>query len=152
MLSDREPDEKGQIHGFDRQGFIYIEFLKKMDPSVRDYFEGKSDDPSILRKQFIDIDMNHGEVIERGTAELGAQRCMFVAQRGSIQTDHGRSSGVQTVILIECPQDQKTRVGIWFGPEPTVDAEGAAVWKGTQADPEAIEAFMAHFDLCPKTR
>ncbi len=54
-----------------------------------------------------------------------------------------------TAILVECPDDEPWRLGIWFGPDPTVGrTQAEADSSGSPADEAAIRAFIARFSLC----
>lgn len=149
ILSTTPPDEEGQIQGLDQGGFIYFRFLKEMDASMKQYFTGEKDDPNVLKEHHINLDMERAELIDRGLIELQDQRCYYITQRGSFQVEQGRSEGLQSLVLVECPDDNRMRMGIWFLPDPNrgVPAQEAD-WTGTPADPETVKAFMDHFSLC----
>ena len=55
------------------------------------------------------------------------------------------------MIRVDCPQDDRLRMGLWFIPDPAPreKPEGAA-FAGTPADPEAIRNFAGHFRFCPE--
>jgi hypothetical protein len=79
----------------------------------------------------------------------------YMAQRGEVQVQGGAQSqgqlaeGVSSTILVECKGDRRLRMAIWFGPDPDPEAPGEKLdLTGTPGDPEAIRAFMAHFDTC----
>jgi len=57
MLSDREPGADGQVHGPVRRGFIYVRVLSagSNEKELRDYFEGKTNDESVLRRNNVNI-------------------------------------------------------------------------------------------------
>jgi hypothetical protein len=150
ILSDRPPDAHGQ-GGFDERGFIYIELLQRDGDrnELRDYFEGRSDDPSVLRDHDIRIDAR--EVIGRGSLDQPGRKVLWLASRGRVQMSRAARDGLTALTLIECQKsDNRGRLGIWFGPDPDLEASlDELELAGTPADPAAIDAFLAPFSLCP---
>lgn len=155
VLSDRPPTNgEDRSEPFGERGFIYVKVLMppgRDERELRDYFEGKSDDPGILRRNQIDIRAR--TVVRRGVIEQDGHSLLYVAQRGEVGLSEHHGEGLHALILVDCPEDRKLRIGIWFGPDPAPDAEPNSVdYTGTPADPAAIKAFMSHFRLCPGNR
>jgi hypothetical protein len=154
MLSDRDPDDEGRIHGFEKRGFLYFQFLNmgSNEQELRDYFEGKTQDDSVLRRHHINVHMRSREQIKRGVIDMEDHRVMYLAQRGHLDMAEGRAEGVSSLLLIDCPQDSRRRMAIWFGPDPDSKAPVAkADFSGTPADEAAIRGFVGHFQLCHKS-
>ncbi|MCB1045460.1 MAG: hypothetical protein KDC35_21130 [Acidobacteria bacterium] len=147
ILTDRE-GEDGPNEDFDQRGFIYFKIIGKVDSELKDYFEGKTDDATVFRRNNINLDLESNVLLERGLIEVNGQNLMYLAQTGRFSTEHGRSEGIQTLILVECPKDKKMRFGIWFGPLPETDENGSYVLAGTPADRDQVQGFMGHFTLC----
>jgi hypothetical protein len=161
ILSDKEPDfGDGQRvpDGLGQRGFIYFRTLADSgdEQELRDYFEGRSDDAEVLRRNNIHLD-RRGEVLRRGVMEMPEElKLMYVAQRGELEMAAARTQGITTMMLLDCPRDDKQRLGIWFGPEPAAAARGAVTaggparpdLAGTPADEAAIRGFMGHFRVC----
>lgn len=161
MLSDVEPDFRdGRRQGrLGERGFIYIRTLTagKDRQELRDYFEGRTDDADVLRRNHIRLG-RRGEVLKRGMVEMDADtRLMFLAQRGELDMAASRTQGITTMMLLDCGgDDSRQRFGIWFGPEPgglagkggSGGEVAAADLAGTPADESAIREFMGHFSLC----
>lgn len=162
VLSDREPDAEGEAEGFDERGFIYVQMLGvgQDEQQLRDFFEGRTDDEGVLADNGINIDID--EILDRGVFDLEDARVMYVAQRGSVAVRGNRGRGLTGLALIDCPDDERRRVALWFGPDP--DAAGSEAGEdgqsaeagapaqaslvGTPADPEALRAFLANFRYC----
>jgi len=150
ILSDRRPERDGRTRGIGRWGYVYFRFLQRGrdQEELREYFQGKSADASILRKH--NIRLEHQEIIKRGLVELPAERLLYVAQRGDVRMHGSRHHGVTTFILIQCPSDESERMGIWFGPDPSPNKPvGLTDFTNTPADEGAIREFMSHFRPCP---
>lgn len=155
ILTDREMggDDAPQAPQLGERGFIYMRMLRfdrAEQAELRDYFEGKSDDSSILRRSNINVDLRPRERIASGELPNGDGRVLWVSHRSDSLADHGRGEGaVATMMLVECPGDNRTRFGILYGPDPAPEAAVAETdWTGTAADPGEITAFTAYFDFC----
>lgn len=141
ILTDAAPDAEGNSEGFNERGFVYFEMLGigQDEQELRDFFEGRTDDIGVLRDNGIQTDID--EVLERGVLELTGASAMYVTQRGRVRMNRFNDSGLSALALIDCPQDERRRVALWFGPE----AEDLA---GTPADPAALRDFLAQFAFC----
>jgi hypothetical protein len=151
ILTDREPDADGRVRGHNERGFMYFRFLSggSNEKELRDYFEGKTNDDSVLRRNHVNIRVGGQQVIRRGVVETNGYPVMYLAQRGDMQMNEARSEGVHSLLLVDCPQDARMRMGIWFGPDPDPQAPVAtANFEGTPADEKALRAFLGHFHLC----
>ncbi|HTQ78970.1 MAG TPA: hypothetical protein VMM92_03155, partial [Thermoanaerobaculia bacterium] len=57
--------------------------------------------------------------------------------------------GIVTLFLVDCPDTRRTRLGLWFGPDPHPDKPAAADdLTGSPADPQALAQFAGHFRFC----
>ncbi len=160
ILSDLPVKDDGEPQGFDKRGFIYIAMISlgRQQKELRDFFAGRTESPDVLRRQRINLDI--GERLANGKVERPDAEVLWVAHRGDVDVMGSRSEGITTLILIDCPQDRRMRMGIWFGPEPAVEAavEAAAASEavagtapdltGTNADQEVITRFLAHMRPC----
>lgn len=156
MLTDEEPQGDDTEADFGERGFIYVKMLRlpgRDEEELRDYFEGRTDNTDVLRDNGINFDVD--EIIGRGMIEEADAKLMYVIQRGRVSMNggrgggRGRGEGLASMALIECPDDSRVRIGIWFGPDPDPEAEAETLdLTGTPGDPAAIAAFYGHFDLC----
>jgi hypothetical protein len=146
MLSDRQPKADGSISGFDKHGFLYMRFPKTHnEDELRDYMEGKRDDPGLGNK----MSLRSQEVLKRGSFDLNGETLLFVAQRGEFQSDQVRHKGIQTAMLLDCPGPQKTRMALWFAPDPSPGHPLKPTdLAGTPADEGALKDFMSNFKPC----
>ncbi|HET8644170.1 MAG TPA: hypothetical protein VFO85_01700, partial [Vicinamibacteria bacterium] len=81
MLSDVEPDfEGGRRRGspLGQRGFFYVQTLSPGNDKqeLRDYFEGRSDDADVLRRNHVKLD-RRGETLRRGTLPLDGGTLMY---------------------------------------------------------------------------
>jgi hypothetical protein len=144
MLSDRPPAADGQIKGMGERGFIYLNVMSqgKDQKELRDFFEGKTDDASVLRRN--NINVHTKEILKRGVIEQKGRKLLYLAHRGDVSfSGNHQSDGLASQILVECGTDSRMRLGIWFGPDP-----GGTDLTGTPADEAAIGQFMSHFNPC----
>ena len=153
ILSDRPPESSGRQHGLGTRGFIYMRMLSpdSKRQELRDYFEGKTDDPEVLRRNNIRIE-RHGEVLRRGVLDLPPElKLMYLAQRGTVEMSDSRAKGIMTMMLLECERsdDNRQRMAFWFGPDPAPETpDNELSLAGTPADESALRDVMGHFRLC----
>lgn len=149
MLADQPPDAQGRTPRMDK-GFIYVKTLSSggQEDELKRYFEGKTDDAEVLRRS--NIHLNAEEVIRRGLVDIPGQTTMYLAQRGDISMNNRAThSGLTTLVFVDCPQDARQRLGIWFGPDPSPGTPAAEVnWTGSIADEAVMRDFLGHFKLC----
>jgi hypothetical protein len=144
MLSDKEPDPDGQVKSMGTRGFVYMNVMSqgKDQRELRDFFEGKTDDAEVLRRN--NINVHSKEILKRGVIEQRGHKLLYLAQRGDISMSGHSSNGLSSQILVQCgTSDSRMRLGIWFGPDP-----GGEDLTGTPADEAAIGQFMSHFQPC----
>lgn len=165
MVSDLPGDEEEEPQGFGERGFIFFEMISlgRQQQELRDFFEGKTDDAEVLRQQNINIRI--GDRLAHGELERSDGEILWVAHRGNIDVMGSRQQGITTLLLFECPNDRRMRMGIWFGPLPQGEVEQAAAeaaeagstearleadleLAGTHADGAAVAAFVSGFQPC----
>ncbi len=63
-----------------------------------------------------------------------------------------RGPGDESLMIffsVDCPGDERARLGVWFAPDPAPDRPKEEVdLTGTIGDPEVIREFVGHFELC----
>jgi hypothetical protein len=153
VLTTDDPSTPGSDEATDRT-FMYIRLKTASSRDVkdlRDYLEGRTDDPSVLTRS--NLDMRTDEIVGRGAVELeGGRRLLYLAQRGELRANNSSSDtgpGLNSLVLFECPSKSDVRMGIWTTPDPSPEVPLAQLdLKGTPVDPDAIRAFMSHFNPC----
>jgi hypothetical protein len=149
ILSSEEQNSGGTIDDLGERGLLYFEMISlgQDEQELRDYFEGKTNDSRVLRKNKIHIDVD--EVIRRGVIPRDDHTLMYMAQRGSVSAQGQSGDGIMSVVLVDCPDDNRTRTAIWFAPDPSPSTELEDLdLTGTPADELAITEFFGHFKLC----
>lgn len=153
LLTDEAPAGDGTEPEFGDRGFIYLKMLRfgQDEAELRDYFEGRSDNADVLSENGVNINID--EVIGRNTMQQDGADLMYVIQRGNVsmgrRRGRDRGEGLASMALIECPDDSRLRIGIWFVPDPDPEAAPEELdLTGTPGDPEAMAAFYSHFSLC----
>lgn len=155
FFGDREPkagEEPNQ--GMREHGFIYMNLRQVRDNrrEILRYLKGEAPDqkPAWIARN---ADFQTGEVIRRGTIDLGGTPVYYFASRGAMKQPDRKLGGLLTLLLADCPDDSRIRFGVWLGPDPAPEKPVAELdFKGTTADPEALESFLSHFELCPGSR
>jgi hypothetical protein len=152
VLLDRPGGPEAAGDDFGERGFVFVEMMRlgQNEQELRDYFEGRGTEPAVLRQSSIRLE--GGEVLRRGSLSLDPAQVLYVAQRGGVQMQAHHGKGITTLILVECPQDDKLRLGVWLGPDPDPKRPAAELdLSGTAADEAEISGFLRQFRLCPTT-
>jgi hypothetical protein len=161
MISDEPPRDDGELAEDGDRLFIYTKILIKSEKDLRelkDFLEGRTDDPRGLKDANIQLDVE--EIIGRGRLRLERFDVLYAATLGEVRAEDRGGRGITTLMLFECPGDPKMRLGVWLGPEvlpaeavpaETQPAEEAAApdYTGTAADEGAIANFVSSFRICP---
>ena len=122
ILSDRDFVQKPPSGSspFERRGFIYVHVPMKKAGGKKwqEFLEGKRNPDEFLQSN--EIRFRQHETIGRGVihAEDGTNY-HYVAARGEVNIGRETKEGITTLIGVECPNDEKLRLGIWLGPDPT---------------------------------
>lgn len=144
-------EEKADL--FDRRGFLFVETpgFRSNDSEIRDYFTTGSEDadgPTDFSTQGgdvnLDVQFDVREVLGRGRVPIPRGEALYVARRGRLEIEDSEIEGLSTLMYLDCAEDDRIRFGLWFTPTPE---EGADL-SGTPADPEALEGFLGHFEVC----
>jgi hypothetical protein len=153
MFSDHEPapgEGKDGARDFKERGFIYMNFRnwKGKKGELRDYLEGKGKKPDWMNRS--DTDLEDRDILGRGHLQVNGQDMLYVATRNDEEHAGGRHrNGLVTFLTLDCPGDNRQRLGLLFGPDPG-PGEPADTLKlaGTNADPHVIQEFVDHFRFC----
>jgi hypothetical protein len=149
ILSDREPGAPGR-RGLGERGFLYTSIIANGTADredLRAFLEGRQHYSRVLAQQRIGIGAN--QTIGRGRFTNGAASVTYAAQRGELEYAQSSHTGVQGLLLIECPKDGRLRFAVWFVPDPAPSDAVAQDLSGTPADESALRAFVSPFRFCP---
>lgn len=156
ILSDGVPLQDGTVDGFERAGLMYVKSLWRGegDEELRKVFDrGMSMEDLLAHFRFRGpgFTVQPEREVAGGVIRSGAVPIRFVSDAATVRTSEGRSiEALTTLFLVECPDDQSMRLGLWFEKgRPTLADDGAEVFQGTVADPERIESFTAGIAFCP---
>jgi len=148
VLGDQPPRPDGRAAHIRERGYMYMRLFREPENmrALRAFVEGRTDDPSALRANRVDVATT--AILRRGSLRLGGGNVLYCAQRGEMSASGGRQKGLQTVTLTDCP-DHNMRMGIWFGPDPDPARPPAELnLTGTVADENELRGFLSHFKVC----
>jgi hypothetical protein len=151
IFSDRELGAGESPEGdLGEKGFMFFS-MRQMGGNKEDmrrFLRGEKPEKAEWRRN---VNYEPGEVIRMGSLEVGGVPVLYHASRGGVSfgaSSHGQ--GLVTMLMPECPGENRLRFGFWFTPDPT---EGKPVseadFTGTTADPEAMKDFLGYFTVCP---
>lgn len=175
MFSDREPEagEKAEDRdpAFDQSGLFYMKFHPWVSdkPEMLAWLRGETDEaPGWIRRSQARMDAD--QVAHRDTVEVGGRTLVYAVARGSDdqpdqsgdeQSQEKAPAGVQregvspeqeglmTFFSVDCPGDERARMGVWFGPDPDPAKPVTEIeLTGTVGDPARIREMLGHFELC----
>lgn len=143
VLTDVEPDAEGVIRDFGERGLIYVEFAygARQEGRLREFLAGNAPAPQILRENDIGVELDG--VLRRGVAPVAGGSLEYVVHPGRFEVQGFGGRGLAATGVVDCPEDPRPRLAIWFGPEPETGELA-----GTPADPGALAAFFGRFRLC----
>lgn len=146
VLFDRPLDDGLTSERTERM-FLYIHWPWG-SPDPQGYLDGTEDAGRLVAEHGFHLE--RGTPIRDGRLAVGPAEVTWTAHRGTMSTGDGRRlTGVTTMMLVECPDDDRLRLGFWVGPDPHPALGVAeASFEGTPADPERIRGLLAGFDLC----
>lgn len=126
---------------FERRGFLFMKVRALGDEPPEGEFQGE-----------LDLDIQIQRRIDEGTLEAGGAEVDYTAHLGYGLRDGERMPTLSTELDIRCLSAPYMRKAVWFTPGPEEEVPvgelDPEVLRGTAADPEAIKAFLDHFDLC----
>lgn len=136
-----------------KNGFIFMSFpaFGDGDEELYDFFEGRTDNVDSLKRERFNVDLK--ERVAIGRLDRAEDQILWVSHRGVVEsdeidaTDESRD-GLVTMMLLECDDDRR-RVGIWFGPDPSPESPADSIdLTGSVADRSEIETFMRPLAPC----
>lgn len=151
VLTDRPPDESGRPTSLGTKGFTFMSFpaIGAGDEELYDFFEGRTETTDSLRRERFNVELR--ERLAHGRLERADDSVLWVGHRGVVQSDHVDSppDGLVSLALFECGDDRR-RIGIWTGPDPTPESSPNDVDRvGTVTDEAEIERLLAPLSPCP---
>ena len=149
VLGDEPPHPTGEFSSPRDRAFVYSHksLLGLQSRRIRAFVVGDTDDPSAVRAGPFTIATN--AIVRRGMMNLGGQTVLYCAQRGEMSIRDVHRLGLQTVSLIDCPEDRDLRLAIWVGPDPSPGTPVAQFdVTGTVADEKELRSFLSNFKVC----
>ena len=149
LTSDPPQPDGSATEDLGEHSFIYFKTLGRADQEeeLYDFFEGKTNDPEVLRRQRINVRVD--KLLDRGVIERDDTSILWVAHEGTFGIGgSGFQQGIAGLMIFQCSGQRRIRMGIWLGPAAE-QAEGEELdLTGTAADPDAIEALVRGFRPC----
>ena len=150
ILTDLEAEPGEDLPELGERGFLYFALRNfgRDREDLNDFFEGRTDNPDVLDRHHINVDL--GERVANGRIDRPTGAILWVSHRGEMASGQtrGRHEGLITLLQIHCPDNGYNRLGMWFGPDPAEQEDPDAV--ESVADPAAVEAFAGYFRFCPE--
>lgn len=146
-LSKNEMESEIARSLFGQRGFFFVKVRGK---------GGDESEGDLASEMNIDLDFDLDRALADGSVEAGGGEVSFVAHSGTIRGGDERLPAIINEMVVTCLSDPYGRKALWFVavseemnerfvPTEAVEPEDVV---GTPADPEAVKAFLDHFDLC----
>ena len=153
FLGDRPVNEGGRHSAglnFEDHGFMFMKMKQgslPADEAARERILNNTNSKGSWQ-QGSGLTIQSEETLGQGELTAGGTQVRYRATRGQVQINNRSHQGITAFMLPECP-DNHLRIAIWFGRDPAPGESSATLDKtGTPADPQAITAFLNHFNLC----
>lgn len=143
VLADGEP-KGGPGVSFDGDHiFFYIEG-PGWDSDWKEFTRGG--EPPLGDLSALNVNVGRSDKLGDGSVTVNGMETFYSVRRGELSGQgYASDDGLFTVLMIRCPEgDTRSRIGLWGG-LPSEDPNSLA---GTPGDPQEIEAFLSHFNLC----
>lgn len=149
VFSDRPPEEDSGDGELGEEGFFYLRVRAGGD-DLRAFFDGETSESVTFREMGLELGID--ENLGRGDLDRGDFTARWATFRGHTLYGAGEEvGGLVTLIEFECPEDERMRMGVWFGPGAESDVQGAVTEPGSgglAADGEVIEEFLEPIHPC----
>lgn len=116
---DKEHKDDRDHNPFDKRGFVYVRMpFHKKDARWQEFLDGKRSPDELLKNG--KMHFHKRDTVGKGVIQgTDGATYHYVATRGEVEMGDRYIDGITTMIAVECPNDSKFRLGIWFGPDPT---------------------------------
>ena len=144
-----KPDEQTVLAGNNGLFYFSMSFSPGDKNELRDFFEGRSENPLNLSRNGIQMEV--GEVLDRGKLTVNGQDFLYLTYRGDVQMDQGGAKdGLNSMFLVECSSSSNAlRFGFRYGPDPAPDVPAADLDLTTTINhPDQLTQFLEQFNFC----
>ncbi len=152
IFSDLAPGAEPWAGEFGERGFYYVQALWGGE-DLRAFFDGETTEAAALRDMGLELDLE--ENLGRGDLDREDVAVRWADFRGSTMFGAGEEIGeFVTLIEFDCPEDERMRMGIWFGPaEESEEADATQNDEAADSAPgsEALAAFLEPIRPCSAT-
>ncbi len=145
--------QEGEEPNVGEDGFMLFELIRIGEDDrreIKDYLTGQTEDSRALERNNINLGMRGGQLaLDRGSFAIGSGTAYFTTVRSGVDSEHATTDGISAILLIECPQEKRFRLGVRFGPDPNPGAPDSELeLNRSVCDPANLESFLNYFRFC----
>lgn len=144
ITDDPSAFQEGSHSGDPMKGktFLYMLLPQKEKQELRDFLAGKTSDPKALKQNHINMEFQREQVLTQGVYQSEGRDVYYLIQQGSVNSQYGQSTGIQSMLMIDCPGEENTRFAMWMRP---VEPEETLTGPDQLAK---LQQFLAFFHFC----
>lgn len=154
-------DESGNLDLKDPEsGMVYVNMIRLNNSAeAESYIRGEAGSTDALREAGINIQVD--QQLNNGNFQIGDTTFYYTnhvgdfemsGMQGAENASFDRIRGIGSLIMADCPNDDRFRIFYWFGkseslevaPGETIDLTGT----GRPGDPERMQEILNYFALC----
>lgn len=156
---EQGPTQDGELKEPDmpKNGLIYFNVIRMKEAGdIRSYIKGETTEEASFNDA--GMNLNVQRELGRGHFQVGDTTYSYFNHVGEFELNDaptnssGQTLALASMILAECPSDDRVRIFYWFTSAPDLDTQSGEpmdlTGTGKVGDPERMQSIMEYFNIC----